>query len=408
MKIRKHLSGWYFLLSYLAYSAYTVDFVARMFIQTELASLYQLDPASLITYAQLNNVGLIFGVIVFGCLVDQLSFKTCFVLVWFVQMLGIIKLTLLSSGINMTTLHHHFRVSMILMGMGEGGIFALIHPLIAQAFRKPQQSQINIMQYLHTNWPLIMIIGCLFEFYIKNQHISWLFNVYSMYLFPCLYLLLALILPMPSCSLSHPIPLSSKIRSALRPGFILLFFCMIFTTLIQYTPQSWFANVIHQSLHMHWLAYIVLINAIQLVLRLSCRLITRWIAPPGLLAMAAVLSCLSLGLLGLNIHWTINFIAIVLFASSIAEYWPTFIAIVIDRYPLTGSFGMALMNDAAYLSFTFLVPSMAPIAQYIGVDRAFYILSLIAVLSVVLLIAINAFFRAQGGYKVMSAAELSV
>ena len=40
----------------------------------------------------------------------------------------------------------------------------------------------------------------------------------------------------------------------------------------------------------------------------------------------------------------LGLIAVGLFAMSTAWYWPTFIAIVADRYPLSGAFGIGLMK----------------------------------------------------------------
>lgn len=400
--------GWYFLLSYLAYSAYSVDFVVRAHLQPQLITLYHLDANTFVLHNLLNTMGLFFGVIIFGCLVDKLNFRTCFIWVWILQVLGLMKLLILTPQMPIQTLHHHYSVGMLLMGLGEGGIFAIIHPLVTFAFHHPNRSKINIMHYLHTNWPLMIMIVCALEWYVGKNQLHWTNNIYALFLFPCLYLIVALIIPLPNQASNHPIPLSSKIRPTLRPGFVLLFFCMVFTSTIEHTPQAWFIYVTDDELHVPWIYYVLFFNGIQVVLRLACSLITRWISPPGLLGVAAILSCISLYILGQDISATTNWIGLGLFAISNAWYWPSFITMAVDRYPLSGSLGMALMNSAGYLSFILTVPTITKLATKEGVNNAFYSLSWYSILTFILLSAVYIFFRSQGGYKVMASSEASV
>ncbi len=400
--------GWYFLLSYVAFSAYSLDFIMRLYLGPQLKSLYNLAPHSLGSDAIVNAAGQLIGVLIFGCLVDKINFKTCFIWVWILQILGLIKLALLSPQMSAQTLQHNCIVSMLLMGIGEGGIFAIIHPLVTLAFHHPDRSKINIMHYLHTNWPLMIMLVCFLEWYVGKNQVPLTTNVYMMFVFPCLYLMLALIIPLPKRASDHPIRLSSKIRFTLRPGFVLLFFCMAFTSTIEHSPRTLFVDLYNNKLHVSQVHFILFYCGIQAVLRLSCSFFTRWISPPGLLGIAAIISCIGLFILAQNISITADLIGLGLFSFSNAWYWPSFITIAIDRYPLSGSFGMALMNGGGYLSYMFFVPRMTQLSMTQGVNQAFYTLSWYAGLVVILLGAIYAFFRSQGGYKVMASSEASV
>ena len=181
-----------------------------------------------------------------------------------------------------------------------------------------------------------------------------------------------------------------------------------FTSTIEHSPRTWFLDLNNHELHVPQIYFILFYCGIQCVFRLSSSVFTRWISPPGLLGIAATISCISLFILGQNISPTANLIGLGLFSFSNAWYWPSFITIAIDRYPLSGSFGMALMNAGGYLSYMFFVPRMTELSMNEGVNQAFYTLSWYGGLTFILLGAIYAFFRSQGGYKVMACSEASV
>ncbi|PJD91606.1 MAG: hypothetical protein CK424_06155 [Legionella sp.] len=403
--------AWYFLLCYCAYSAYTLDFVIRKAIQPQLMELYHLSAPELAAHYHMVYWGLVAGTILFGCLVNMLNFRTCFILIWVCQILGLVKLLALSPIILTTPMIHQFKSGIFLMGLAEGGIFALIHPLIALIFQVPGQSKVKFMAYLHTNWPLFTVIGVLFEQTIVHYHLDWYLNIYVILIFPCLYLVLALFLPLPSHSLKHHIPLSSRIKSTIRPGYFLLFFCMLFATTIENSPQVWIRNVIESHLQINGinsLFFLIYGSSLQFICRLFAGSITQRISPPALLCIASVLCVMSLYLLSISNQTTWSIIPAGIFAASIALYWPIYIAIIADRYPLSGGFGMGLMNSAGFLSMILTVPTVAKLSQLEGLSGAFLILTWYGILTLILLSAVYAFFRSQGGYKVFSYSERSL
>lgn len=403
--------AWYFLLCYCAYSAYTLDFVIRKAIQPQLMELYHLSAPELASHYQIVYWALIAGAIIFGCLVDMLNYRTCFILIWICQILGLVKLLAFSPIIHTTSMIHQFKSGVFLMGLAEGGIFALIHPLIALIFHVPGQSKVKIMAYLHTNWPLFVVIGVLLEQTLQHYHLDWYLNIYVMLVFPCLYLVLALFLPLPTHSFKHRTPLSSRIKSTLRPGFFLLFFCMLFSTTIQLSPQVWIRKVIESTLEINGfnsLFFLIYGSSLQFICRMYAGTIAQRISPPALLAIASMLCAISLYLLSMSHHMLWPIIPAGIFAISIALYWPIYIAIVADRYPLSGGVGMGLMNSAGFLSMILTVPTVAKLSQSQGLSGAFLILAWYSILTLILLSAVYAFFRSQGGYKVFSFSERSL
>lgn len=400
--------NWCFLLCYLAYSAYTVDFISRAFIQPQLMSLYHMSPMTYQNHVHTLYWGLIIGVLVFGCLVDKLRFKTCFIWVGALQILGLLKLFLVSPMMSMEASHHQLTVSMLFMGMGEGGIFAIIHPLLALAFKESDYNNTTIMTYLHTNWPIFIILGALFEIYLIRNNFDWTINKYSMLFFPCLYLFVACLLPLPQQSFAHPIPLSSRVRSVLRPGFMLLLFGMAFSSTIEHSPAAWMRTVVTSQLHIKLIYFLLFFYSINILARLMVGMLTRRVSPPALLCISSILSIGSLYTLGHSHNTLLTWFSMGLFSISVSWYWPTFIAIVIDRYPLSGGFGMGLMNFGGFWPWIIFIPPLADLSKSEGTHQAFLSLSWFAVLAFVLLSTVYTFFSSQGGYKAFASSEKSV
>jgi len=89
--------AWYFLLCYLSYSAYTLDFFLRGALEPQLMAIYHLNADELSSYYNLVYVGLVVGVLGFGCLVDMINYRTCFIWIWLAQILGLVKVFAISA-----------------------------------------------------------------------------------------------------------------------------------------------------------------------------------------------------------------------------------------------------------------------------------------------------------------------
>lgn len=400
--------GWYFLLCYLAFSAFTIDYVLRSLFEPELMAFCHINAEELHRYYNLVFWGNAIGVLLFGCLVDILSYKSCFIWVWIIHILGLIQLILISPDMPQPVIIHKLSIGLFLSGLAEGGIFAIIHPLIAFIFNNDPFGKTKIISYLHTNWPVFMVVSVLFDYYLIVHHLSWRLSLFAMLVFPCFYLIGALLIPLPQKSFAHSIPLLSRIKSTIRPGFFLLFFCMAFLVTLDHSPRIWIRTLLETKQHLKPIPLLLFFNTIQVIFRLLGGSIAQKISPPGLLCFAALLSTLSLELMSVTTSIELDLLAAALFAISIAWYGPAFIAIVIDRYPLSGAFGMALINFSGFIALIIISPSIAQLAKVEGSDAAFLHLSWYSLLAFILLAAVYTFFRSQGGYKVLSSSEHSV
>ena len=162
------------------------------------------------------------------------------------------------------------------------------------------------------------------------------------------------------------------------------------------------------NLHIRPLFFLMYVYGIQFVFRLLAGFFVQKISPPELLGLGTILSVFSLGLLSIATNTTMIFIAIGILASSVAWYWPTYIAMVADRYPLSGGLGMGLMNFIAYYSLFLIVPEFSQITEIENTEYAFLDIAKLGVLCFILLLGVFLSFRAQGGYKVLSRYDRSL
>ena len=377
-------------------------------LQPQFMQMYQLETPQILPFYKVIFGGLLAGTIIFSLLVHLINYRTCFIALWVIQILGMIKLFSLSPIIVSTPAIHQLKSGMLLIGVANGGIFAVIHPLIALIFNHPHQSKTKIMNYLHTAWPLFVMLICGFEIFLVTSKLDWYWNVYVMLFLSCLYLALAVFLPLPIQTLAHRIPINTRFKSIIRPGYVLLVFCMICFCVIEYSPMMWIKNWVEIDLKIRPLYFLILVNSTQIIFRLLAGTIAQKISPPGLLGLAAVISSVSLFLLGIATHLTLTLCATGLLMMSIACYWPTFIAIVADRYPLSGGLGMGLINTAAYFALLHVVPDFASLTAAESRQQAFLDLSWFAAFECILVIGVYIAFRAQGGYKVLSTYDRSL
>lgn len=394
--------AWYFLLCYLAYSSYTFYFIMLESIRPKLMTMYQLDSVQIEAHYHVFYWGLLVGVTLFSILVNSINYRTCFIWLCVIQILGLVKLLSLSPLIANIPAIHQLKSGMFFIGIGEGGIFAVIHPLIALIFDNSKQSKTQIMNLLHTNWPLFVVLTCLFELALVVYHIDWYWNIYTALFLSLTYGVIAMFLPLPIQTQIHRISTQTRLQSALRPGYVLLLFCMLCSCIIQFVPLNWIRQWVEIDLQIRPIFFVMYVSSIQFIFRLLAGFMVKKISPPSLLGFATILSVFSLYFLSIATNSILIIIAMGLLSLSVAGYWPTYMAIVADRYPLSGGLGMGIMNVVGYFSILQVIPEFSKLIDAENMQYAFSHLARLGVICLILLIGVSLSFRSQGGYKVLS------
>ena len=400
--------GWYFLLCYLAFSSYTFNLMMVEILRPKLEIIFQLDSSHLAYYYQTVLLGMLLGCIIFSFLVNTLNYKTCFLTLWAIQMLGMIKFLALSPIMINVPIIHQLKSGMFLMGIANGGIFAVIHPLIALIFNHPGQSKTKIINFLHTTWPLFFTFTLLFEKILLHFNFSWFWNIYVMLFLSCLYMVVAVFLPLPIQNYAHRIPLSTRLKATIRPGYVLLLFCLISACVTLYGPALILKNWVELDLKIHLFYFLIFLNCVQFFFRFFAGAIAEKITPPGLLLAASFLSVISFLILGLTTNKIYALCSIGVLMISVSCFLPTYIAIVADRYPLSSGLGMGFINATVYFSLLYIIPDFWALADLETHSRVFVNLSKFAMVGFVMMIGVNFAFRSQGGYKVLSNYENSL
>lgn len=399
---------WYFLLCYLTYSSYTCNVSTLEFLRPKLMIMYHLNSQQIEPFYMMLFQGMITGGILFAVLVNIINYRTNFIWLWSIQILGLVKLFSLSPIIVSTPAIHQLKAGMLLLGIANGGIFSIIHPLIASIYQNPQQSQTKIMNYLHTCWPLLLTITCVFEAILMVFKLDWFWNIYLMLFFSSLFFVIAVFLPLPIQMYAHRISVSTRLKSMLRPGYVLLLFCMVCSAIIQFTPMAWLKIWVENGLKMSPLLFILFINTLQFTVRLFAGPIANRISPPGLLVLGAILSAISLYMLTIVTDTTAILFVLGLLVLSVSWFWPTYIAIVADRYALSGGLGMGLMNVAGFFTLMHIVPELTNLVAVESQQHAFLDLAWFGVFGFILSIGVYIAFHTQGGYKVLSTYDRSL
>lgn len=400
--------NWYFLLCYLTYSSYTCNFATLRLLRPKLMIMYHLSSQQMDPFFLVFFQGMIAGGILFALLVNIINYRTSFIWIWIIQILGLIKLFSLSPIIVSTPVIHQLDAGMLLLGMANGGILSIIHPLIALIYQNPQQSQTKIMNYLHTSWPLFMTITCVFEAILVVFKLDWFWNIYFMLFLSNLYFVMAVFLPLPIQLHAHRIPISTRLKSMLRPGYVLLLFCMVCSCIIQFAPIPWLKMWTENSLKISPLLFLIFVSILQFAIRLLAGPIANRISPPGLLVAASILSVISLYLLAMATGTTFILFALGLLTVSVSCLLPTYLAIVADRYALSGGLGMGLMNVVGLLTFVYIVPDSEKLIEVETQQQAFLDLAWFGIFGFILIMGVYIAFRAQGGYKVLSTYDRSL
>lgn len=400
--------AWYFLLCYLAYGSYTVNFVLTELLRPKLMAMYHLDAQQIMPHYVIIFLGMLIGCLIFSILVNLINYRTCFIALWCIQIMGLVKLLSLSPIILSTPPIHQLKSGMLLLGIANGGIFAVIHPLIALIFHNQRQSQTKIMNYLHTSWPLFVTLTCSFEALLVAYQLAWTWSIYAMLSLSCTYFVIAMFLPLPIQIQAHRIRIGIRFKSILRPSYLLLLFCMICTCIVEYSPAIWIKNWTEIDLPIRPFYVLILINSIQLMMRLLAGSVAKKISPPGMLGLATIISVLSLFALSIVTQTVFIFLAVGFLFIGISWYWPTYLAIIADRYPLSGGLGLGIMNCVGFFSLMHVVPDFSKLVQVESVHQAFLDLARFALFCFALLVGVYIAFRSQGGYKVLSTYDRSL
>ena len=299
---------------------------------------------------------------------------------------------------------------MLALGMCQGLVEGVINPLCTAIFPDEKTKRMNL---LHSWWPGGMIIGGLIAYGLTRAMgldaagvspalatLGWQVKL-SVLLVPALgFALMIRGQRFPETErVAAGVPARQMFREVLRPMFLLLFVCMWMTAATEIGPDQWVGSLITNMTGMSGILILVYTAGIVFLLRFFGGSLPHKTSPPGLLALAAVVSAGGLWALS-NIHTpTQAFAAATVFGLGKAFFWPVMLGITAERFPRGGALLLAIIGGAGNLSIAFVLPIMGHWYDHEGPAAAFRYVAVLPVILTVVFGGLFLYYRARGGYR---------
>jgi fucose permease len=309
-------------------------------------------------------------------------------------------------GVAFTMFAHGFAMlyfGTLTIGLANGLVEATANPLIATLYPERKTDRLNA---LHVWYPGGIVLGGLAALLCTHLGLSWQIKT-SLILIPTLLygaLFLNRQLP-PTERKQHQIPTAVMYREALRPGFLLLLFCIVLTAATELGPTQWIPSLLTRAGNMPGILILVWITGLMAVGRYLAGVLVSRISPVSLLLSSTILSATGLFALGTAHSGLGILLAASLFAIGICYCWPTMYGITSEKFPAGGGFLLALMGSVGMLSGAFVVPAMGRIYDVWGSARALRWMAILPAFVAVIFAVIWWHDRAQGGYRAEQLAD---
>ncbi len=330
------------------------------------------------------------SILVASPMLDSLGMRNLLYLAFGLHVIGIIGFISAPSYTVMTA-------AMLLAGFGNGLVEAVINPLIATIYPNDKTHKLNV---LHSWWPGGLIIGGLLGFLMKRYGLSWQIQMGIVLIPTVLYGLMIFGQKFPLTERAAAgISTGEMIRAALRPGFLILLFCMMITASVELAPGQMVDSVLGKLAGMSGILILVYGSALMFVLRYYAGPIAHRISPIGMMWASVTIASIGLFLLASATSQVTAYVAATVFYVGVCFMWPTMLGITSERYPEGGAFTMGLMGFAGQFMLGVVIFNMGKVRDSLGDAASF---KRVAVMAVIPFVIFGIWWfrdRAKGGYK---------
>ncbi len=188
---------------------------------------------------------------------------------------------------------------------------------------------------------------------------------------------------------------------ALRPGFLVLLFCIVLTDATELGPNQWIPSMLSRTARLPGILVLVWITGLMAVGRQFAGRLVSWIAPTTLLLFSALLSAAGLAALGTAAKGWQVFAAATVYALGVCYLWPTMYGITSERHPAGGAFLLALIGSVGMLSDAFVVPLIGHWYDVWGPSAALRTTALLPCAVAIVFAAVWWTDRRHGGYMIV-------
>ncbi|PYQ01394.1 MAG: MFS transporter [Acidobacteria bacterium] len=303
--------------------------------------------------------------------------------------------------------------AILVTGLSQGLVEAVINPLIATIYSNDKTSKLNM---LHAWWPGGLVVGGLISFALTKAlgldapgataetltH-GWQIKLAVVILPAIVFGAMILGQKFPATErVAAGVSTGEMFREMFRPMFLLWFACMWLTASTELGPDQWVASVMGNVAHMHGILILVYTAGIMFVLRFFAGPVAHRLSPLGLLTMCAALSAVGLFALSNATSAALAFGAATIFGVGKTYFWPTMLGVTSEQFPRGGPVLLAVMGGAGMLSVSFILPIMGRWYDQYGAAAAFRYVAVLPVILTAVFGGLYLYYRARGGYKAVA------
>jgi MFS family permease len=300
--------------------------------------------------------------------------------------------------------------AMLIMGLSQGLVEAVINPLIATIFSENKTHKLNA---LHAWWPGGLIIGGLIAFAITKMMgldvpgvssatatRGWQIKLAVIIIPSIVFLLMIVKERFPATErVAAGVSTSDMFKELGKPLFLLLFACMWLTAATELGPDQWVSSLISNLTRMNGVLILVYTAGLMFVMRHFAGPLAHRLSPFGLLMLSSILSAVGLFALSNVSSMAMAFAAATVFGIGKAYFWPTMLGVTSERFPKGGPLLLAIVGGAGMLSTAFILPIMGGWYDNQGAAAAFRYVAILPVILTLVFGALFLYFRSAGGYK---------
>jgi MFS family permease len=300
---------------------------------------------------------------------------------------------------------------MLVIGLAQGLVEAVINPLIATIYSNEKTHKLNV---LHAWWPGGLVVGGLIAYAITKAlglegatgealTFGWQLKL-GIVILPALVfgaMIMGQRFP-PTERIAAGVSTGEMIREMWRPMFLLWFVLMWMTAATELGPDQWMPSVMGQVAGIQGILFLVYTAGMMFVLRFFGGALAHRFSPMGLLTICSILSAVGLYALSYATTPLLAFGAATIFGVGKTYFWPTMLGVTSERFPRGGPLLMAIVGGAGMLSVSLILPLMGRWYDEHGAAAAFRYTAVIPVILTVIFGALFLYYRSRGGYKAVA------
>ena len=336
--------------------------------------------------------GFTVSMLVGGQLCDSLGMGRLFAIAFGMHVSGIL-LTIFATGF------WSLYAATLLIGLANGTVESVLNPLIPTIYPDRKTEKLNA---LHTWFPGGIVIGGLVAAGMTRLHWNWQIKTASILIPTLAYGLLFIRLKFPVTErVEKRVTTAAMYREALRPGFLVLLFCMLLTAAAELAPEQWIPSILTRTAHVPGTEVLVWVTGLMALGRRSAGAVVRRVSPIALLIFSACIAGVGLLALSQARSPSFAFAAGGVFAIGICYCWPTLYGVTSERYPAGGAFLLAVIGSAGMLSDASVVPAIGAIYDAKGPGVALLYTAFLPWLAAAIFGVLWLRDLRRGGYKIV-------